>query len=83
MKLQSPRGTRDFYPPDMAWQNYLLDAWRRVSIRHGFEQIDGPVFEMLDLYKIKSGEGIVSDWAGWGCVCDCELRAGTRAGRRA
>ena len=61
MKLQSPRGTRDFYPEDMAWQNYLLDAWRRVSIRHGFEQVDGPVFELLDLYKIKSGEGIVSE----------------------
>ena len=61
MKLQSPRGTRDFYPQDMAWQNYLLDAWRRVSIRHGFEQVDGPIFELLDLYKIKSGEGIVSE----------------------
>lgn len=61
MKLQSPRGTRDFYPEDMAWQNYLLDTWRKVSIRHGFEQVDGPIFELLDLYKIKSGEGIVSE----------------------
>ena len=28
MKFQAPKGTRDFYPKDMAWRNYLLDAWR-------------------------------------------------------
>ncbi|NBC11569.1 MAG: histidine--tRNA ligase [Planctomycetes bacterium] len=61
MKLQAPKGTRDFYPQDMAWRQYLIDAWRRVSERHGFEQVDGPVFESLDLYKVKSGEGIVSE----------------------
>ncbi|MFA9479820.1 histidine--tRNA ligase [Phycisphaerales bacterium AB-hyl4] len=61
MKLQAPKGTRDFYPHDMAWRNHLHDAWRRVSIRHGFEQVDGPIFETLDLYKVKSGEGIVSE----------------------
>jgi histidyl-tRNA synthetase len=61
MKLQAPKGTRDFYPADMAWHNHLLDAWRRVSIRNGFEQVEGPIFESLDLYKVKSGEGIVSE----------------------
>ncbi|MFW6031826.1 MAG: histidine--tRNA ligase, partial [Phycisphaeraceae bacterium] len=61
MKLQAPKGTRDFYPQQMAWQNYLLDNWRKVSIRHGFEQVEGPIFETLDLYKVKSGEGIVSE----------------------
>lgn len=61
MKFQSPKGTRDFYPDQMAWQNHLLDTWRRVSIRNGFEQVDGPIFELLDLYKVKSGEGIVSE----------------------
>lgn len=61
MKPQAPKGTRDFYPAEMAWRQYLIDAWRRVSERHGFEQVDGPVFESLDLYKVKSGEGIVSE----------------------
>ncbi|MEX0885539.1 MAG: histidine--tRNA ligase [Phycisphaeraceae bacterium] len=61
MKLHAPRGTRDFYPRQMAWRNHLVDAWRRVSIRHGFEQIDGPIFEPLELYKVKSGEGIVGE----------------------
>ena len=61
MKIQAPKGTRDFYPKQMAWRNYILDAWRRVSIRNGFEQVDGPIFESLDLYKVKSGEGIVNE----------------------
>ncbi|MEX0774125.1 MAG: histidine--tRNA ligase [Phycisphaeraceae bacterium] len=61
MKFQGPKGTRDFYPPDCAWRNFLLDAWRRVSLRNGFEEVDGPIFEPLDLYKVKSGEGIVGE----------------------
>lgn len=60
-KIQPPKGTRDFYPPQMAWHQYLLGKWRDVSIRNGFEQVDGPIFETLDLYKVKSGEGIVSE----------------------
>jgi len=61
MKHQAPRGTRDFYPQEVAWRNFLIDAWRRVSVRNGFEEVDGPIFESLDLYKVKSGEGIISE----------------------
>ena len=61
MKLQSPKGTRDFYPEQMAWRRHLEDAWRAASVRNGFEEVDGPIFELLDLYKVKSGEGIVSE----------------------
>ncbi len=61
MKLQPPKGTRDFYPDQMARRRYLHDAWRRVSVRHGFDEVDGPIFESLDLYKVKSGDGIVSE----------------------
>jgi histidyl-tRNA synthetase len=32
-----------------------------VSINHGFEEIDGPTFEHLDLYTHKSGPGIASE----------------------
>lgn len=61
MKFQSPKGTRDFYPGQMAWRNRLFDTWQHVSVRNGFEQVDGPLFETLELYKVKSGEGIVSE----------------------
>ena len=64
MKFQAPRGTRDFYPKQMAMRNYLVDAWQRVSVRNGFEEVDGPIYESLDLYRVKSGEGNVGAmWA--------------------
>ncbi|MBC7835887.1 MAG: ATP phosphoribosyltransferase regulatory subunit [Phycisphaerales bacterium] len=59
--FQAPTGTRDFYPQEMLRRRYIEKAWRDASIRHGFEEIDGPTFEHLDLYTVKSGEGIVSE----------------------
>jgi len=60
-KFQAPKGTRDFYPADMAVRRYIESVWREVSINHGFEEIDGPTFEHLELYTAKSGPGIVSE----------------------
>lgn len=59
--FQAPKGTRDFYPEDFARRKFVFDAWRDAAIRHGFDEIDGPTFEHLDLYTVKSGEGIVSE----------------------
>ena len=59
--LQAPTGTRDFYPAELNRLRYIQKAWRDTSIAHGFDEIDGPTFEHLDLYTIKSGEGIVSE----------------------
>ncbi|MCK4873798.1 MAG: histidine--tRNA ligase [Phycisphaerales bacterium] len=59
--LQAPKGMRDFYPADMAVRRHIESAWRRVATRHGFEEIEGPTFEHLDLYTRKSGEAIVSE----------------------
>lgn len=61
MKIQSPPGMRDFYPQDMRVQNWLFDAWRRAALTFGFSEYEGPIFEYLDLYTLKSGEGIVSE----------------------
>lgn len=58
---QAPRGTRDFYPLEMAKRRWIEERWRRVATRFGFEEIDGPRFEHLDTYTVKSGEGIVSE----------------------
>ncbi len=58
--FQAPKGTRDFYPDDMAVRRYIESAWREVSTNHGFDEIDGPTFEHLDLYKVKSGNEIES-----------------------
>jgi histidyl-tRNA synthetase len=60
-KIQSPKGTRDFYPLEMAARRHIEAAWRSASIDCGFDEIDGPTFEHLELYTIKSGEGIVNE----------------------
>jgi histidyl-tRNA synthetase len=59
MKIPPVKGTRDFYPPDMARRNWIIDGWKKVSIRNGFEEYDGPIFEYLSMYQIKSGQEIV------------------------
>ncbi len=61
MEWQAPKGTRDFYPADMASLQHIEKAWRSASVNAGFDEIDGPTFEHLDLYTVKSGEGIVSE----------------------
>ena len=58
MKFRPVKGTRDFYPDQMRLRNWICDAWRRVSLRNGFEEYDAPIFEYLDLFTIKSGEEI-------------------------
>jgi histidyl-tRNA synthetase len=59
MKIQSVKGTRDFYPPQMAVRNFISDGWKAVSLRNGFVEYDGPIFEYLQMYQIKSGDEIV------------------------
>jgi histidyl-tRNA synthetase len=59
MKIQPVKGTRDFYPPDMARRNWIIDGWKRVSVRNGFEEYDGPIFEYLKMFQMKSGDEIV------------------------
>jgi histidyl-tRNA synthetase len=59
MKIPPVKGTRDFYPPQMAVRNFLLDGWKAASLRNGFEEYDGPIFEHLQMYQVKSGQEIV------------------------
>ncbi|HSV27102.1 MAG TPA: histidine--tRNA ligase [Sedimentisphaerales bacterium] len=59
MKIQAVKGTRDFYPEEMAVRNWIMDGWKRVSVRNGFAEFDGPIFEYLQMYQIKSGDEIV------------------------
>jgi histidyl-tRNA synthetase len=58
MSFQAVKGTRDFYPDAMRLRNWITDAWRRVSLRNGFEEYDSPIFEYLDLFAAKSGPEI-------------------------
>ena len=59
MKIPPVKGTRDFYPSEMARRNWIIDGWKQASLRSGFEEYDGPIFEHLRMYQIKSGDEIV------------------------
>ena len=59
MKIPPVKGTRDFYPREMAVRNWIIDGWKQVSVRNGFEEYDGPIFEFLKMFQIKSGDEIV------------------------
>lgn len=58
MKIPPVKGTRDFYPPEMARHNWIIDGWKKASLRNGFEEYDGPIFEHLTMYQVKSGQEI-------------------------
>ncbi len=45
----------------MALLRRIESAWRMASVNAGFDEIDGPTFEHLDLYTVKSGEEIVNE----------------------
>jgi histidyl-tRNA synthetase len=61
MTIQKPRGTRDFLPQDMARRRHLENRLRRVVNRWGYHEVVTPTFENLELFTMKSGEGVVGE----------------------
>ncbi len=55
------KGTRDFYPDDMAVQQYIFNTWAHVAESFGFERYDASVLEPSELYKNKTNEEIVNN----------------------
>ncbi|MEM1312668.1 MAG: ATP phosphoribosyltransferase regulatory subunit [Patescibacteria group bacterium] len=53
---QPYKGTRDFYPEDLAKRNYIFQVWRRVLKRNGFLEYETSLLENADLYIAKSGQ---------------------------
>lgn len=61
--IQSVKGTRDFYPEQLAIRNWLYALMRKVSEAFGYQEYDGPFIEKIDLYAAKSGEELVKEQA--------------------
>jgi histidyl-tRNA synthetase len=55
------KGVRDFYPADMAIQNYIFNIWRKTAESFGYEEYEASVLEPTELYKAKSGEEIINE----------------------
>lgn len=58
-KIQSVKGTREFYPEQMALRNFIYDKVREASQKFGYQEWDAPFIEPIDLYAAKSGEELV------------------------
>ncbi len=62
-KIQSVKGTRDFYPEQMAFRTWLYGKVREVSERFGYQEWEAPFLETLELYAARSGEELVKQQA--------------------
>ncbi len=61
MKINRPRGTRDFLPEVTARRRHVEGKMRDVVKNWGYSEIITPTFESLDLFTLKSGEGIIGE----------------------
>jgi histidyl-tRNA synthetase len=59
--IQKPRGTRDFLPEEMEQRRDVERIMRTIAGTWGYREICTPEFEELELFTIRSGEGIVQE----------------------
>ncbi len=59
--IHSVKGTREFYPEEMAQRNYIYDKVCQASQTFGYQEWDAPFLETIDLYAAKSGEELVKE----------------------
>mgnify|MGYP000874958764 FL=1 len=59
--LQKPRGTRDFLPDEMERRRLIERRMREAARRWGYREVCTPDFENLELFTMKSGEGIIQE----------------------
>ncbi len=55
------KGTRDFYPAEMAFRTWLYGQVKAASQKFGYQEWEAPILESLELYAAKSGEELVKE----------------------
>jgi histidyl-tRNA synthetase len=61
--IQSVKGTRDFYPEQMAIRTWLYNTMRAVAESFGYQEYEAPMLETLELYASRSGDELVKEQA--------------------
>ncbi|MHC1628165.1 MAG: histidine--tRNA ligase [Candidatus Nezhaarchaeales archaeon] len=56
--LRRPRGTRDFLPWDMIKRRYVIETIRSVFELYGYDEIETPAFEFLEILTAKCGPDV-------------------------
>ena len=60
LMVQRPRGTRDFTPQVMNRRLAFEQLLENCARSAGFNRVQTPIFESLDLFTAKSGQGVIS-----------------------
>lgn len=76
MKIERPRGTRDFPPEEMKRRRAVEQKMREIAERWGYEEVQTPTFEHVELFTLRSGEEIVKE------MYDFEDKGGRRLALR-
>jgi len=58
MKVERPKGTRDFPPDEMGVRDDVEAAIAQVFAEFGYKRIGTPLFELAETFDLKSGEEI-------------------------
>ena len=58
MKIDKPRGTRDFAPDEMDMRLHIEQVISETFMRYGYRMIQTPTFECAELFQLKSGDEI-------------------------
>ncbi|MEM5836280.1 MAG: histidine--tRNA ligase [Candidatus Aenigmatarchaeota archaeon] len=58
MKFQPPKGMRDFGTEEMIIREYVIQTIKKIFEAYGFETIETPALEELELLTAKSGEDV-------------------------
>jgi histidyl-tRNA synthetase len=61
--VQPVKGTRDFYPEQMATRVWLYNTMRQVAESFGYQEYEAPMLESLELYASRSGDELVKEQA--------------------
>ncbi|MBX3721846.1 MAG: histidine--tRNA ligase [Turneriella sp.] len=59
LSTQPYKGTRDFFPEDMRFREAMFSVMHDVVRRYGFDEVDAPIIEPIDIYLAKTSEEIV------------------------
>ncbi|MCB1145878.1 MAG: histidine--tRNA ligase [Leptospiraceae bacterium] len=54
------KGTRDFFPEEMRFRTAMFETLAKTVESFGYEKIDAPLIEPLDIYLAKTSEEIVN-----------------------
>jgi histidyl-tRNA synthetase len=61
--IPAVKGTRDFYPDQMAIRTWLYSSARSVAESFGYQEYEAPILESLALYVARSGDELVNEQA--------------------